>query len=301
MNKQLLGIDWGTSNRRAYLVDASGACLRRHADDQGMLACAGRFPQALAALLAEMGIDDATPVVISGMAGSAQGWQEAPYLDGAVALADLGSHLVPVQGAGRAGPTAIVPGYCMRGPLLDVMRGEETQLLGVLLLRQPDGWVVLPGTHSKWVLLEAGRIVRWSTFMTGELFSALAAGGTLAPLINHANAPDDGVGFEAGLALARARLPLSQALFSIRARVVTGLLEPALARSCVSGLLIGVEFDACAEQGAGAAPLALLGSSQLCQRYGEAARYFGRTVTMLDPDAAYCAALGHFLRREALE
>jgi 2-dehydro-3-deoxygalactonokinase len=303
MTEQLLGIDWGTTNRRAYLVDAQGRCLRSHSDERGMLAEQGRFGASLDALLATMQLSGDIPVLMSGMIGSAQGWQEAPYLGCEVALAELPRHLVAVRAAQRAGPTSIVPGYCYRDRNksggVDVMRGEETQLLGAQALGQGDGWVVLPGTHSKWVLLEGGRIARWTTYITGELFASLERGGTLAPLMNAAGTLDDAGAFVAGLELARQRDPLTHSLFTIRARAVSGALEPALARSFVSGLLIGTEFAAMPATAGAAAPagLTLVGSPALSARYRSAAHYFGLGVSALDPDAVYCAALAHFLRK----
>jgi 2-dehydro-3-deoxygalactonokinase len=300
MTGQLLGIDWGTSNRRAYLVDAHGACSAGYSDAEGMLSAQGRFAQSLDALFTAMQLDPATPVVMSGMVGSAQGWQEAPYLGCDVPLAQLARHLVPVRNTKRATRAAIVPGYCYRdgGGGVDVMRGEETQLLGAQALGQGDGWVVLPGTHSKWVLLRGGRIERWSTFMTGELFATLAKGGTLAALMNAGDAVDDAGAFAQGLALARRREPLTHSLFSIRARVVTGALEAACARSLVSGLLIGTEFAAAPGDGAARA-LTLVGSTALAERYRVAAGHFGMDVTVLDPDAVYCAALTQLMKEDA--
>jgi 2-dehydro-3-deoxygalactonokinase len=235
---------------------------------------------------------------MSGMVGSAQGWREAPYLGCEVPLAELPRHLVPVDVGGRSAPAAIVPGYCYQDGTVDVMRGEETQLLGAQALGQGDGWVVLPGTHSKWVLLEGGRIARWTTYITGELFASLERGGTLAPLMNAAGTLDDAGAFVAGLELARQRDPLTHSLFTIRARVVSGALEPALARSFVSGLLIGTEFAAMPATAGAAAPagLTLVGSPALAARYRSAAHYFRLGASALDPDAVYCAALAHFLR-----
>src|SRR5438309_926700 len=110
--RTVLGVDWGTSNRRAYLVDTAGACLARQADDQGVLAAAPRFAPSLAALLARMEVADGVPVVASGMIGSAQGWREVPYLDVDVPVEDLPRHLAAVDGAGRT--CLIVPGYAQR-------------------------------------------------------------------------------------------------------------------------------------------------------------------------------------------
>jgi 2-dehydro-3-deoxygalactonokinase len=286
MDAHLLGIDWGTSNRRAYLVDRAGTCLRRDADDQGLLAVNGDFAASLAALRRVMQVDAAVPVVMAGMVGSASGWQEVPYLPTNVALHDLPRHLVAVRAAARCW---IVPGYAGDVPDVDVMRGEETQLLGSGVR---DGWIVLPGTHSKWVRLRAGRIERLSTFMTGELFALLGAHGTLRTLMSGQAADDDA--FADGLREAQRRAPLTHSLFGARALAVTGRMAAEQVRSYVSGLLIGTEFVA-AGLDDDARTLHLIGSDALAGRYALAAAQFGQRAVALDPDQVFLAALQHFI------
>ena len=292
MESTLLGIDWGTSNRRAYLVDRDGRVLANYSDDQGALAVRGRFPAALAELLARMQVGSDVPVVMSGMVGSASGWQEVPYLSTDVALSELTRHLARVDDPALGGRfCAIVPGYCQRARAIDVMRGEETQLLGAVAQGRSDGWIVLPGTHSKWVLLQRGRIARFSTFMTGELFAALGAGGTLAPLFKES--VDDDAAFAAGVLEARARAPLSNALFGVRARVVAKAMPASQARDFASGLLIGAEFVAAQDHQVEGA-ISLLGSPALLARYARAAALFNIGAETLDADALYIAALTRF-------
>jgi 2-dehydro-3-deoxygalactonokinase len=306
-DRRLLGIDWGTSNRRAYLVDAAGDCIDSRADDQGILAAgagAGAGPgfgPSLAALLADMHAGADVPVVASGMIGSAQGWRETPYLEADVPLEDLPRRLMPVQDdeAGRA--CLIVPGYRFqdRDGRIDVMRGEEMQLLGAVAGGRRDGWFVLPGTHSKWVRLEDGAIRHVSTFMTGELFATLGKLGTLAPLMD---GPDDKGAFIAGVDAARRRPPLTQALFGIRARAVTGAMPAAHVRSLVSGLLIGAELVAAQDlvgerMGNESAAVASIAAPRLHGYYAAAAARLGIGLQALDPDAVYRAALGVFLDR----
>jgi len=282
----LLGIDWGTSNRRAYLLDASGNCLRKHEDAEGALAVRGRFPAALDALRRQLDIDALVPVVMSGMVGSAQGWQEVAYLDSSVPLTRLPETLVPVDGAAGC---FIVPGYCYcHAGSVDVMRGEETQLLGAHALGCGDGWYVMPGTHSKWVELADGVIRRFSTYITGELFAALRAGGTLAPLMVEGD--DDAVALNAGAQRARDAGALTHTLFEARARVVTGQASAAQTRSYVSGLLIGTEFAA-----EPVPAVRLLASAALSSPYQEVARLLGVATELIDPDRAYCAALARFM------
>lgn len=296
---RLLGIDWGTSNRRAYLVDAAGACLDARADDQGILAAGPGFGASLAALLADLGVGAEVPVLASGMIGSAQGWRETPYLDIAVPLEQLPAHLARVDDPALGRACLIVPGYRQGeadGGHADVMRGEETQLLGALVLepRRRTGWFVLPGTHSKWVRIEDGVIRAFTTFMTGELFATLGKQGTLAPLMA---GPDDAGAFAAGVDAARERAPLSSSLFNVRARVMTGALPAAQARSFVSGLLIGAELVAAlALVGGQAGDIVSVAAPKLHARYAEAAGRLGLALRALDPDAVYRAALSHFIK-----
>jgi len=297
LERRILGIDWGTSNRRAYLVDGAGTLIDSRADDQGMLAAGPGFGQSLAALLADMGIGPDVPVLASGMVGSAQGWQETPYLDAAIALDDLPRHLVPVPDAGAGCGCQIVPGYRFQDAdgRIDVMRGEEMQLLGAVAMGRRGGWFVLPGTHSKWVRLEEGVIRHVSTFMTGEFFATLGKQGTLAPLMDGA---DDDDAFGAGVDEARRRAVLTHALFGVRARAVTGAMPAAQVRSFVSGLLIGAELVAALDlMGEARTAVASIAAPKLHGYYALAAARLGIELQPLDPDAVYRAALGVFLDR----
>lgn len=296
---RILGIDWGTSNRRAYLVDAEGALVDSRADDQGMLAAGPDFGASLAVLLADLKLDPGVPVLASGMIGSAQGWRETPYLDAAIALEDLPQHLVPVPVPGDAPGRSclIVPGYRFDDVdgRIDVMRGEEMQLLGAVAMGRRSGWFVLPGTHSKWVRLEEGVIRHVSTFMTGELFATLGKQGTLAALMK---GPDDDAAFMAGVDEARRRAVLTHALFGVRARAVTGGMPAAQVRSFVSGLLIGAELVAALDlTGPGRGKVTAIASAKLQGIYVTAAARLGIDLQPLDPDAVYRAALGVFLDR----
>ncbi|SDF97338.1 MULTISPECIES: 2-dehydro-3-deoxygalactonokinase [unclassified Duganella] len=296
MNKHILGIDWGTSNRRAYLIDQSGACLAEHDDGQGMLAVGGReqFGASLAGLLAAMKLPADVPVIMSGMVGSASGWQEVDYLDASVPLEELPRHLAAVTDPAWAGRATIVPGYVYRnGTSADVMRGEETQLLGAVALGHRDGWIVLPGTHSKWVLLRDGVIQSIATYMTGELFAMLSKGGTLSAMLTGDAA--DAAGFATGLAQAARNEPLSNSLFRVRAGVVSRSAPAGQAAATISGLLIGAEFAAAARAAEGQG-ITVIGSPALAARYEIAAQHFGLKCAVLDPHQVYCTAVSQFLK-----
>jgi 2-dehydro-3-deoxygalactonokinase len=288
----VLGVDWGTTNRRAYRLDAAGTLRDECADDQGLLAARGRFEDSLGELLARFDPADSLPVLLSGMVGSVQGWKEAPYLDLQTPLAELPRRLVAVDAPTLQRRCLIVPGYrSFVGGTVDVMRGEETQLLGAMMQGHGSGWFVLPGTHSKWVQLDAGRIVQFATYLTGELFALLGAQGTLASVLAAPQIHDDAA-FAEGVHVASTST-LSNALFGARARVVAGRAPAEFSAAYLSGLLIGAEWADVRRRNAGKLPrgVTALGTPVLAQRHAEAALLVGSHVTPLDARAAYVAAL----------
>lgn len=280
----LVGIDWGTTHRRAYRLDADGALVDERSDDQGLLAVAGRCADAFEAVLA--GWPGHLPVVMSGMVGAASGWQEVPYVSADVPLADLPRHLVPLRDAPAGRRAWLVPGLRHDGPdgRVEVMRGEETQLLGALALAGGDGCFVFPGTHSKWVQVAGGRVTGWRTYMTGELFALLGRQGTLAALVGDDDHPP---AFVDGLRAA-ADGPLSHTLFGCRARVVAGRMPASHARSWLSGLLIGAEWH---DRPAPTAAVVLVASDALAGPHRVAAAQHGVDVRVLAPRDVHLAAL----------
>jgi 2-dehydro-3-deoxygalactonokinase len=298
-----VGVDWGTTHRRGHLL-IDGVPRGEASDAQGALASRGRFAAALDELLDALGAParDA-PVVMSGMVGSAFGWREVPYLATDVPLTQLHRHLHRLDEPSAGAPLrCIVPGYVdAHGHHVDVMRGEEMQLLGAMALGRADGWFVLPGTHGKWVRLREGRIERIWTFMTGELYATLLGSGTLASAAGDSADAWSAEAFDAGHDAA-ARGALSHALFGGRARVVTGHLPARQLPSYVSGVLIGAEWVQM-QRGWGDDPppaVTLIGTDALRQRHGHAAGRLGIEVTALEPRDVYVAALAHLQRSGAL-
>ena len=289
-----VAIDWGTTHRRAYALSAAGQCLVEHADTNGALACKGKFPEALSSGLQALNV---TPqrVVMSGMVGSALGWQEVPYVTGDVPLTDLAKHLAEVPTAPGSPRQWIVPGYCVRDAFgqPDVMRGEETQLLGAVTLGHASGWFVLPGTHSKWVQLQDGQVRQLRTYLTGELFNLLGQHGTLAAAIG-AHAQDwDAAAFAEGVKTS-ANGALSRALFGTRARVVTSDMPASHTKAYLSGLLIGTELHDVlrnTDPTGDTAPFKLIGSPELAAHYEAAATLLGLRFEVLDARAAFLSAM----------
>lgn len=284
--------DWGTSSLRLWAVDPVGRVQAERRSGQGMGGLApAAFEPVLRDHLAALAAGGA-PVLLCGMVGARQGWREAPY----VALpADLGAicdAAMPV--AMPEVDLRILPGLSAAEPA-DVMRGEETQLLGVLA-GSPSltGVVVLPGTHCKWVWLADGRISRFESAMTGELFALLGGQSVLRHSVDLA-APFDAAAFADGVARGLAAPQrLTRSLFGVRAATLLQGLGSAAATATLSGLLIGAEI-------AGAGPLpggvTLVASGALAERYGQALAIAGATAVLVDAEAATRSGLTHAARQ----
>ena len=242
-------VDWGTSSFRGWLMSADGEALAESRGGEGMLHCAaagaGGFSAVLHEHLARLGAPAGVPVLICGMAGARQGWAEAPYLKIPTRLDALHEGAIRID---APGDIRILPGIAQARPdRPDVMRGEETQLLGVT---EPDftGLVCIPGTHSKWVRIEEGRIVEFSTYMTGELFSVIAQHSILVHAVETAKdgasaLASDSQAFREGLATALAApVALTASLFRLRAAQLLGFEQRADGAARLSGLLIGTEL-----------------------------------------------------------
>jgi 2-dehydro-3-deoxygalactonokinase len=294
----LIGVDWGTTSMRLWRFSPTGEIVARERSDRGILKVAdGKFREALAAVAGDSLAGD-VPILMSGMIGSRQGWIEAPYVFCPADIAALADHLKPVPGINAQ----IVPGVALReaSGRCDVMRGEETQILGA---RFGGGrqLIVLPGTHCKWVLVEDGRILDFVTFMTGEMYAALRRHTILARLMPETDAITDveatNRSFAAGLSASlEGEARLMQSLFSIRARGLFDELAPELAPAHLSGLLIGAEISEglalCRRWGlAEIAPL-IIGGDVLVARYQTALRHAGLSTTTGNEDAG---ALGLWL------
>jgi 2-dehydro-3-deoxygalactonokinase len=256
-----------------------------------------QFPAALGGLLAEK-LPPGTPtdVVICGMAGARQGWMEAPYLEAPADLAGLAfSAVTPPMPEGRLKPR-ILPGVCQKlAGAEDVMRGEETQILGLsALLPGFAGAVVLPGTHSKWVAVNGRRIERFATIMTGELFELLSTQSVLRlSLAGAAEGPERDAGFEAGLASGiEAPEKLAATLFKVRAGSLLSACTPSWCAGFLSGLLIGTEIggqrDWLAAEGG---EIPLIGNARLCSLYAKGLALVGARSRVIDATEATLAGL----------
>ncbi|WP_456268576.1 2-dehydro-3-deoxygalactonokinase [Kushneria sp. AK178] len=287
---RLIALDWGTSSLRAWLLDDQGRVLDSRHEPWGILHTPDNdFARAYQAVVGEW--RDAypdLPALACGMIGSRGGWHEVPYVTAPADAEAIANGLVIIDtGIDRL---SLVPGVMQHsdagtGALPNVMRGEETQLLGVMA-RYPalarESLLIMPGTHSKWARIEDERLEAFTTHMTGELYAVLREHSILGrPALECQEDVTDAASqqaFDEGLANARGAgsAGLSGQLFSVRSRVLADELSPAASLAYLSGLLIGEEVrSATAALGKTSRPtLALIGDDALCRRYVRALSHF---------------------------
>ena len=285
---ELIAVDWGTTRFRAFLVSANGVVLAKADADDGILSVAsGGFP---AALEKHCGAWLATrpdiPVVMAGMVGSRNGWVEAPYRQCPATVSDIAASMISVSHDERH-RVWIVPGLSTRDSsgTPDVLRGEETLAIGTGLT---SGLVVLPGTHSKWVRMDQGRIVGFATFMTGELYATLLSDTILGRLREE---PDDQVGFAKGLQAASGPGGLSHQAFSARTTVLMGDLSGHSVASYISGLLIGSEIIEGFAMEPDAEKIIVVAEGAIAEAYELAFRTKERNVSFMTPDSCFIEGL----------
>jgi 2-dehydro-3-deoxygalactonokinase len=292
----MAAVDWGTSSLRVWLLDEQGKAIGESRSAEGMLKAGEKgFGRILDEHLGKLGADETLPVMICGMAGSRQGWMEAPYISCPASMQKIAVGAVTVPERSRL--IRILPGIAQRDANdPDVMRGEETQLLGLSgKLGKARHLVCMPGTHCKWVVVENGVVERFATWTTGELFNIMST----ASILRHSIDPNackvsarDPVFHE----WAQRGLDEPEAafrhFFTIRAATLLGNLLTSHAAAALSGLLIGAEItSAFAWAKTNDLPVTLVASGSLARLYSEAIALAGKDANLEDADDAVRAGL----------
>ncbi|WP_150522527.1 2-dehydro-3-deoxygalactonokinase [Roseibium sediminis] len=289
-----LAVDWGTSSLRVWALAADGDVLAYRTSDKGMGTLAvAEFEPALLELTHDLLPDQGkTPVIVCGMAGARQGWAEAPYVATPCPPPGI-ANATKVAGTDPRLDVRILPGIKQITPP-DVMRGEETQIAGFLKTEAGfTGVLCLPGTHTKWAVLEKGSVQSFRTFMTGELFSLISKQSVLKHSVNSQDL--DQTAFSSAVQRISAHpQDLTADLFSLRAASLIAGQTPAEARGRLSGFLIGAEVTAMLES-LGAGEIVILGDDAISAAYQSALAILGhkarladaRTITLLGLQMAY--------------
>ena len=293
----MIAVDWGTSNLRAWRLDgaagvvghAAAGVVGHAASAQGITRVApGGFAATLRETVGAWLDDGERQVLLCGMVGSRQGWVEAPYLPCPATPAAIAAALVDVPFDGAE--VKLIPGLSGRDAdgTPEVMRGEETKLVGLMAALGGTGLVCMPGSHTKWARLQDGRIAGFATYFTGEAFAALRDGTILGRMMRHDGAVD-AEGFRRGVARSGESGHLLHHLFGVRTLGLFDQLGEAQAAGFLSGLLIGHEVRAAiADAGADAGQTAvhLVGDATLVGLYATALEACGGRAEAMALDAA---------------
>jgi 2-dehydro-3-deoxygalactonokinase len=285
-----IAVDWGTSNMRAWAMGADNTVLVHGESPKGMgqLSPPEFEPALLEVVETWLDPEKVTPVIACGMVGARQGWVEAEYATTPTAPIAARPTRAPVTD--RRIDVFILPGVSQSSPP-DVMRGEETQIAGYIAAHHGSSIICLPGTHSKWVEIADGRIARFRTAMTGEVFALLAEKSVLRHSVGTGGWSDDG--FAAGVTVGLGEPDILTQLFSIRAASLLDGASAQMSRSRLSGLLIGAELAGTRDYWRGTT-VALIGASALSTLYQTALELAGASARQFDAQdmtlAGLCAA-----------
>lgn len=280
MGAAFLAVDWGTTNRRVFLIE-EGRVRSARRDPLGVRQMDPRDYEAEVNALRQS-LGDA-PMLLAGMVGSTIGWKNTGYAAAPAGFAEIADALTWIDRR-----TAIVPGVSMQeGAHIDVMRGEEVHFLGAAALGAITETDLLcqPGTHNKWATMAQERIVGFTTVMTGEIFELLRVHSILAhDLSGEVNAGDEFLqGVHEG-----ARQDIMASLFSVRAKSVLGLAPPGYGAAFVSGLLIGADVSnriKCGKR------VHVIANPAVGKLYGAAISALGGDAILMDSETAFVAGI----------
>lgn len=283
-------VDWGTTGFRLWILDDKGEVVARRSSSEGLKVCrAAGFEKTLEANLQVLKAPSQLPVIVCGMAGSRSGWREVPYVTAPAALDEISLHATRLHSRERV--VWILPGIAQRDPdTADVIRGEETQLLGAFYNTAASRRACLPGTHSKWVRVEEKHIVGFTTFLTGDLYAAINRCTILAEQADFSE-PDDTVFRDHVRKAIMNPKQLTALLFSLRGRQLLGYVRQESAASAISGLLIGIEIAAASELGRKNEKISLIATGPLSSSYSIGLGEAGIDHEIIDADEAVVAGL----------
>jgi 2-dehydro-3-deoxygalactonokinase len=281
----LIGLDWGTSSLRSYRFGPDGTVLERRSQPWGIQHLPeGGYEAAFRGVAGDW--RDQWPdaqVLAGGMVGSRQGWREVPYVACPADPLEIARGIVAFDTP--VGTVHLIPGLLQPGPFPDVMRGEEVQIVGALAADPSlaaHARMVLPGTHCKWATIRDGRVIGFTTYLTGELFAMLRDHSIIGRPARDTGVRPGGTAFHEaafvrGVRVARDSQGIAGRLFTTRSLFLVGDLPVDQTLDYLSGLLVGEELRCvfAGEGGREAAALVLIGEATLCERHRLALAEFG--------------------------
>jgi 2-dehydro-3-deoxygalactonokinase len=295
-------VDWGTSRFRAFVIDGE-TIVERVSSEEGISAL--REGQHRGVFLRHcrpwLEREPEAPVALVGMVGSKEGWRTAPYARCPAGPEEIARAMIEVDiEEGRKGQ--IVPGLSFEPEpgAVDVMRGEETLCLGAGIV---DGLICLPGTHPKWVEMRGGRIARFATYFSGEMYALLRHHSMVG---RPATEPEDLAGFERGLDAAERngpsgrRVGLLHLIFGARAAAVTGRLASAELGPYISGLLTGDEINGAFSLFEKPKEVTVIAGKERLALFSKALARQGVKTVAKEPEAALVAGLARILKRRRI-
>lgn len=294
-----IAVDWGTTRLRAWHMSEADEILASASSDAGMSSLdRDGFETALLTVIQPWLVNGGLPEVYAcGMVGARQGWTEAAYRP--LPCTPVGPPLTRAPTRTPGLRVSIIPGLSQLRPHPDVMRGEETQIAGLLAARPNfDGVVCLPGTHCKWVAISAGEVISFQTAMTGELFALLSSHSVLRHSVGASDLAPDEAAFDQAVSEALSRPEtLAARLFALRAGDLLAKSPAAEARGRLSGLLIGAELAAAKPWWLGR-DIVLIGEGKLTALYARALKAQGISPLTGDATATVLAGLAAARRKD---
>ncbi len=292
----LIGVDWGTTSLRAFLIDSDGQVVDGASSPEGIMELPGKsFEAVLDRLIGPWVAQSNLPILASGMITSRNGWVETPYETMPLGACNLARALVPFDTESGTRVHFVTGASVEHAGGPDVMRGEETQIIGASALGLSEGTFVMPGTHSKWVQVADGKIVDFSTYMTGEIFAALKGHTILGTLMEDHDF--DLAAFKTGVTAGLdGNANLLHQLFYVRTLPLLEKLPKTATADYLSGLLIGTEVASAVSKTNTGGTVILVGRSDLSERYEIALRLAGLESRNAPDDIV---AKGHFLIAQA--
>lgn len=274
--KSYIAIDWGSSNLRAYFIQANDR-TNQFSSNKGVknIVDVSEYPLIIKEIITQFGASASVPILMGGMVGSANGWVNTEYLHCPFSLNSISSQLIPFPEQSEI-PNSIYlfPGLCISDSSTGthgVMRGEEVQLIGALSQNNFD-FLILPGTHSKWVQVHqpdagAAEIRKFSTIMTGELYEVLMSNSLLG-VDSSIGFSDEG--FDKGLSESIRSNAVIESLFTARSRRLLNALTTEEVPGYLSGMLIGNEVKSQLEKVHSDMKIGVIASSTLTDLYTRA-------------------------------